>query len=96
MVDGSNESLYHADEEMHPLVRTFSPSQTIFQNLDVPTHVTESKFNHQKSYWWKMRVCVCVFKFLLKQSIMLLSPPLKPKEIQLREKRCYEPGKHPP
>ena len=35
MVDGSNESLYHADEEMHPLVRTFSPSQTIFQNLDV-------------------------------------------------------------
>ena len=35
VVDGSNESLYHADEEMHPLVRTFSPSQTIFQNLDV-------------------------------------------------------------
>ena len=41
-------------------------------------------------------VCVCVSKILLKQSIMLLSPPLKPKEIQLREKRCYEPGKHPP
>ena len=38
MVDGSNESLYHADEEMHPLVRTFSPSQTIFQNLDVAGH----------------------------------------------------------
>ena len=35
VVDGSNESLHHADEEMHPLVRTFSPSQTIFQNLDV-------------------------------------------------------------
>ena len=35
MVDGSNESLYHADEEIHPLVRTFSPLQTIFQNLDV-------------------------------------------------------------
>ena len=35
LVDGSNESLYHANEEMHPLVRTFSPSQTIFQNLDV-------------------------------------------------------------
>ena len=41
-------------------------------------------------------VCVCFSKILLKQSIMLLSPPLKPKEIQLREKRCYEPGKHPP
>ena len=41
-------------------------------------------------------VCVCVSKILLKQSIMLLSPPLKPKEIQLCEKRCYEPGKHPP
>ena len=37
MVDGSNESLYHADEEMQPLVRTFSPSQTFFQNLDVLT-----------------------------------------------------------
>ena len=35
MVDGSNESLYHADEELHPLVRTFSLSQTIFTNLDV-------------------------------------------------------------
>ena len=36
MVDGSNESLYHADEEMHPLLRTFSLSQTtIFENLDV-------------------------------------------------------------
>ena len=28
-------------------------------------------------------VCVCVSKILLKQSVMLLSPPLKPKEIQL-------------
>ena len=35
VVDGSNESLYHADEEMHPLMRTFSPLQTIFKNLDV-------------------------------------------------------------
>ena len=35
MVDGSNASLYHANEEMHPLVWTFSPSQTIFKNLDV-------------------------------------------------------------
>ena len=43
-----------------------------------------------------MIVCVCVFKILLKLSIMLLSPPLKPKKIQLCEKRCYEPGKHPP
>ena len=44
MVDGSNESLYHADEEMHPLVRTFSPSQTISQNLDAPwLPDTESK-----------------------------------------------------
>ena len=37
MVDGSNESLYRADEELHPLVRTFSLSQTIFTNLDVRT-----------------------------------------------------------
>ena len=35
VVDGSNESLFHADEEMHPLARTFPPSQTIFKNLDV-------------------------------------------------------------
>ena len=35
MVDGSNESLYHADEEMHPLLQNFSPLQTIPKNLDV-------------------------------------------------------------
>ena len=35
MADGSNESLYHANEKMHPLVRNFSPSQTMFKNLDV-------------------------------------------------------------
>ena len=34
VVDGSNESLYHADEEMQPLLQNFSPSQTIPQNLD--------------------------------------------------------------
>ena len=39
VVDGSNESLYHADEEMHPLLRTFSPLQTIFRNLDVQSFV---------------------------------------------------------
>ena len=38
VVDGSNESLYHADEELHPLVRTFSLSQTIFTNLEVLSH----------------------------------------------------------
>ena len=38
VVDGSNESLYHADEEIQPLLRTFSPLQTIFTNLDVPNH----------------------------------------------------------
>ena len=35
VVDGSNESFYHANEEIHPLVRNFSPFQTIFQNLDL-------------------------------------------------------------
>ena len=36
VIDGSNESLYHADEEMDPLVKqNFSPSQTIFKNFDV-------------------------------------------------------------
>ena len=35
MVDSSNESLNHAEEEMHPLVQNFSPAQTIFKNLDV-------------------------------------------------------------
>ena len=42
VVDGSNESLYHADEEMHPLVRNFSPSQTIFNKFNllpsIPKH----------------------------------------------------------
>ena len=52
MVDGSNESLYHADEEMHPIVRTFSPSQTIFQNLDViPTNVNEADAWHMCMYF---------------------------------------------
>ena len=45
VVDGSNESLYHADEEMHPLLRTFSPSQTIFKNLDVPLAGFEVEIN---------------------------------------------------
>ena len=31
---GFNKISYHADEEMHPLVRNFSPSHTIFKNLD--------------------------------------------------------------
>ena len=35
MVDGSNESLYYADEEMHPLWQNNSPSQTIFKNYNV-------------------------------------------------------------
>ena len=35
VVDGSNESLRHADDEMHPLVRNFSLSQTIFKNIGV-------------------------------------------------------------
>ena len=43
MVDGSNESLYHADEELHPLVRTFLLSQTIFTNLDVKYVVHSEK-----------------------------------------------------
>ena len=37
MVDGSNESLWHADEEMQPFWRNFSPLQTIFNNFDVGT-----------------------------------------------------------
>ena len=69
--------------------------------LQVPLdpRYTQVRFNLVSVQVWPSNcvcVCVCVFKFLLKQSIMLLSPPLKPKEIQLREKRCYEPGKHPP
>jgi len=34
VVDGSNESLYHADDEMHPLLHNFLLSQTTPKNLD--------------------------------------------------------------
>ena len=47
VVDGSNESLYHADEEMHPLLQNFSPSQTIPKNLDVLIKVNLCKDNQQ-------------------------------------------------
>ena len=54
VVDASNESLYHADEEMHPLLRTFSPSQTIFKNLDVCTdylHYTKAYHINMENYY---------------------------------------------
>ena len=51
MVDGSNESLYHADEEMHPLAQTFSPSQTIFQNLDVTCAIQQVLAKPQTLMW---------------------------------------------
>ena len=61
MVDGSNESLYHADEEMHPLVRTFSPSQTIFQNLDV---VGDRKKIWALRHFFLMRATLNFFKIV--------------------------------
>ena len=34
-VDGSNESLCHANERMQPFLRNISPPQNIFDNSDV-------------------------------------------------------------
>ena len=36
MIDSSNESLLHADEELGPNLRIGSPLQTFFQKVDVP------------------------------------------------------------
>ena len=37
MVDGSNESLLHANDRMELLLRNFQPWKTIFNNFDVIT-----------------------------------------------------------
>ena len=41
VVDGSNESLYHADEEMYPLARTFLLLQTGFKDFLLKPKIRE-------------------------------------------------------
>ena len=42
MVDGSNESLYHANEEFDPNLCTGVPLQKSFEKVDVSTHALQS------------------------------------------------------
>ena len=39
VVDGSNESLGHPDEELHPHLRKYSPLQKNFKKSSVPGHI---------------------------------------------------------
>ena len=45
MVDGSNESFWHGDKEMHHLVRNFSTLQNIFKQIDVAKNMSTTKID---------------------------------------------------
>ena len=66
MVDGSNESLEHADQEYDPILRKGITLQNSFEKVDVPTiKVSREGFpNIQPFVRKKSMVCYGFFHFL--------------------------------